>query len=276
VPEPTAYNATLAGKVAILTGAGTEGEGVGIGRATAVVLAREGARVCLVDRQAAHAEITLEQIKAAGAEAFVAIGDVTSRDDCSRFVEETVRRYGRLDILINNVGIAAPVALGDCDESAWARVMDTNLTSAMLMCRYAIPQMIKNRGGSIVNISSVAGIRSHGSLAYGPSKAAMVALAREIALLYGPQGIRANSVAPGHILTPLALAYMSPEMRAQRRDVGPLGIEGDAWDVALAVRYLASDEARFVTGVHLPVDGGVTEIGPLPAHALIESRSGRH
>jgi NAD(P)-dependent dehydrogenase (short-subunit alcohol dehydrogenase family) len=273
MPEPKAYNATLAGKTAIVTGAGTEGEGIGIGRATAVVLAGEGARVCLVDRDAERAEVTRTQIKLLGGEAFVTVGDVTVREDCARFVEETVGRYGRLDILVNNVGTAMPVPLDAPDESAWSRVLNINITSAMLMCRYAVPAMIRNGGGSIVNISSIAGIRAHGSLAYGPSKAAMAALAREIGVLHGREGIRANTVAPGHVLTPLAMSLLPPEMRAQRRDVGPLGIEGDAWDVALAVRYLASDEARFITGVHLPVDGGVTEIGPLAAHALIESGS---
>lgn len=270
MPQPTKFNATLAGKTAIVTGAGTEGEGVGIGRATAMVLAGEGARVCLVDRHAGPAEETRKKIESLGGDAFVATGDVTARDDCARFVAETVRRYGRLDILVNNVGIATPVPLDAPDEEAWSRVMNVNVTSAMLMCRYSIPAMINNGGGSIVNISSIAGIRAHGSIAYGPSKAAMAALAREIAVNYGRQGIRANTVAPGHVMTPL-VASMQGEMRAQRRNVGPLGIEGDAWDVALAVRYLASDEARFVTGVHLPVDGGVTEIGPLRAHALIES-----
>jgi NAD(P)-dependent dehydrogenase (short-subunit alcohol dehydrogenase family) len=270
MPQPTRFNATLAGKTAIVTGAGTEGEGVGIGRATAIVLAGEGARVCLVDRQAVAAEETRKKIESLGGEAFVSAGDVTARDDCSRFVAETVRRYGRLDILVNNVGVATPVPLDAPDEDAWTRVLNVNLTSAMLMCRCAIPAMVNNGGGSIINISSIAGIRAHGSIAYGPSKAAMAALAREIAVMYGRQGIRANTVAPGHVLTPLAMSMLPVEARAKRRNVGPLGIEGDAWDVALAVRYLASDEARFVTGVHLPVDGGVTEIGPLAAHALIE------
>ena len=270
MPQPTKFNATLAGKTAIVTGAGTEGEGVGIGRATALVLAGEGARVCLVDLHAGPAEETREKVESLGGEAFVATGDVTARDDCARFVAETLRRYGRLDILVNNVGLATPVPLDAPDEEAWSRVMNINVTSAMLMCRYSIPAMIKNGGGSIINISSIAGIRAHGSIAYGPSKAAMAALAREITVTYGRQGIRANTVAPGHVMTPLA-ASMQAGMRAKRRNVGPLGIEGDAWDVALAVRYLASDEARFVTGVHLPVDGGVTEIGPLPAHTLIES-----
>jgi NAD(P)-dependent dehydrogenase (short-subunit alcohol dehydrogenase family) len=275
MPEPRSYNATLAGKTAIVTGAGTEGEGVGIGRAIAVVLAGEGARVCLVDRDAQRAEVTRAQIEKLGGQSFVSVGDVTARADCARFVEETVSRYGRLDILVNNVGIATPVPLDAADEQAWSRVLDINVTSAMLMCRYAIPAMVKNGAGSVINISSIAGMVAHGSIAYGPSKAAMAALAREIAVLYGRQGIRANTVAPGHVLTPLAMSLLPAEMRSQRRDVGPLGVEGDAWDVALAVRYLASDEARFITGVHLPVDGGVTEIGPLPAHALIESGARR-
>lgn len=271
MPQPKNYNATLAGKVAIVTGAGTEGDGIGIGRAIAVVLAGEGARVCLVDLNADSAEGTRKHIEAIGGEAFVAAGDVTLRDDCARFVEATVQRYGRLDILVNNVGVANPVALEGDDEAAWTRVLNINLTSAMLMSRYAVPAMIKNGGGSIINISSIGGIRAHGSLAYGPSKAAMAALARELTVLYGRQGIRANTVAPGHVLTPLAMSLLPAEMRVQRRNVGPLGLEGDAWDVAHAVRFLASDEARFITGVQLPVDGGVTEIGPMKAHALIES-----
>lgn len=273
MPEPTTWNRTLAGKTAIITGAGTEGEGIGIGRATAVVLAGEGARVCLVDREAKRAQATQAQIEALGGQAFITIGDVTARDDCARFVAETVQRYGRLDILVNNVGVATPVPLDTPDEEAWSRVLNINVTSAMLMCRYAVPAMTQNGGGSIVNISSIAGICAHGSLAYGPSKAAMAALASEITVLYGLQGIRANTVAPGHVLTPLAMSMLPAEMRAKRRDVGPLGIEGDAWDVALAVRFLASDEARFITGVHLPVDGGVTKIGPLAAYALIEAGS---
>lgn len=273
MPQPSQYHGTLAGKVAIVTGAGAEGEGIGIGRAIATVLAGEGAKVCLVDLEVERAEATRSQIENSGGECFVVAGDVTDREHCARFVKETVERYGRLDILVNNVGVATPVELEGNDETAWSRVLDINLKSAMLMSRYAVPAMVKNGGGSIINISSIAGIRAHGSLAYGPSKAAMNALARELGVIYGRQGIRANTVAPGHVLTPLAMSLLPAEMRKKRRDVGPLGVEGDAWDVAWAVRYLASDEARFITGVLLPVDGGVTEIGPLPAHALIESGS---
>ncbi|MFG0754612.1 SDR family NAD(P)-dependent oxidoreductase [Pseudomonas sp. TYF_14] len=271
MPQPKQYNSTMAGKVAIVTGAGAEGDGIGIGRAIAVVLAGEGAKVCLVDLDAQRAQDTLKQIESMGAEAFIISANVTLRDDCARIVEETMSRYGRLDILVNNVGVATPVALEADDEDAWTRVLNINLTSAMLMSRYSVPAMTQNGGGSIINISSIAGIRAHGSIAYGPSKAAMAALARELTVLYGRQGIRANTVAPGHVLTPLAMSLLPEQMRVKRRNVGPLGIEGDGWDVALAVRFLASDEARFITGVHLPVDGGVTEIGPLSAHALIEA-----
>ena len=268
MPEPTRYYPRLEGRSAIVTGAGTEGGGVGTGRAIAMVLAGEGATVCLVDRDAASADMTRQQIAAAGGSAFVVTGDVTINADCRRFVEETVARTGRLDILVNNVGISAPVALDEADESGWTRVLDINLMSAMLMCRHSVPAMKAAGGGAIVNISSIAGIRAHGSIAYGPSKAAMAALAREIAVLHGRDGIRANTVAPGHIMTPHAMHVLPPDMRTLRRAIGPLGIEGDAWDIARAVAFLASEDARFITGTLLPVDGGVTEIGPIPAHHL--------
>lgn len=271
--EPSRFGATLEGKVAIVTGAGTEGEGVGIGRAIAIILAGEGAKVCLVDRKKEHAEATQNKVTALGGDAFVACGDVTDREDCARFIDDTVSQYGRLDILVNNVGISHPVALDEPDEKHWHHTFDVNLTSAMLMSRYAVPAMARNGGGSIINISSIAGIRAHGSIAYGPSKAALAQLAREITVLYGRQGIRANTVAPGHIMTPHAMAVLPPDMREIRRTVGPLGVEGNAWDVALAVRFLASDEARFITGIHLPVDGGVSEIGPLKGHDFIVSES---
>lgn len=272
MPEPTSYHGRLAGRSAIVTGAGTEGDGVGTGRAIATVLAGEGATVCLVDREADRAEVTLRRIEEAGGQAFVTTGDVTSNDDCRRFVQETVARTGKLDILVNNVGISSPVALDDEDERAWTRVMDINLKSAMLMIRHAVPAMKAAGGGSIVNISSIAGVRAHGSVAYGPSKAAMAALARDIAVMHGRDGIRANTVAPGHIMTPHAMHVLPPDVRTLRSAIGPLGIEGDAWDIARAVSFLASDEARFITGVLLPVDGGVTEIGPIPAHYLVTAR----
>jgi NAD(P)-dependent dehydrogenase (short-subunit alcohol dehydrogenase family) len=270
MPQPTHYRGRLSGKIVIVTGAGSQGNGFGTGKAIAMVMAGEGAKVCLVDREPVRAEETLALIHAQGGTAFVCAGDVTLAADCARIVAETAAHFGGLDILVNNVGIAA--AHGDFDkfdESAWDRVIDVNLKSAVLMCRYAVPQMVQRGGGAIVNISSIAGIRAHGGFAYGPSKAAMNALTCELAVVYGRKGIRANTVAPGHIVTPLSQGLLGEEARQARRKVNTLGIDGDAWDIAAAALFLSSDEARFVTGVLLPVDGGVVEVGPLVAHAMI-------
>ena len=240
------------------------------GQAIALLLAAEGARVCLADIVAARADDTRAQIEAAGGQCFATTADVSVEADCARIVRETVDRYGGVDVLVNNVGISAsPGPTIGMNMAAWSHVIDTNLKSAMMMIRGALPSMTARGGGSIVNIASIAGMRAHGSLAYGPSKAAMTQLAREIAVLHGRQGIRANTVAPGHIFTPHAMRLLGEQARASRRKVSPLGIEADAWDIAHAVLFLASDEARFITGVLLPVDGGVTEIGPLAAHALL-------
>ena len=271
MPQPTEFYARLKGHSAIVTGAGTQGDGIGTGRAIAMLLAAEGAQVALIDRDTDSAEETRRRIIAAGGKAFTLEGDVTVDADCRHFVDQTVARTGRLDILVNNVGISDPVALDAADESAWTRVMDVNLKSAMLMIRHAVPAMKAAGGGSIVNISSIAGMRAHGSIAYGPSKAAMAQLSAEIAVMHGRDGIRANTIAPGHIMTPHAMHVLPQGLRTLRRAIAPLGIEGDAWDIARAVAFLASDDARFITGVLLPVDGGVTQIGPIPAHFLAEA-----
>jgi len=271
MPIPPQFRARLLGKVAIVTGAGSQGDGVGTGKAIAVVMAGEGAKVCLIDCEPTRAEETHALIRAAGGESFVSVGDVTRAADCERFVAETIQRFGGVDILVNNVGIAG--ALGtfeNFDEAAWDRVIDVNLKSAVLMSRFAVPPMIRRGGGAIVNISSIAGIRAHGGgFAYGPSKAAMNELSCELAVAYGRQGIRANTVAPGHIVTPLSQGLLGEDARAARRKVNTLGVEGDAWDVAAAALFLASDEARFISGVLIPVDGGVVQTGPLAAHAMI-------
>ena len=269
MPKLETAGRRLEDKVAIVTGAGADGEEIGIGRATAVVLAQEGARVCCVDLALDRAEATAEQIRRDGGAAFAVAGDVTEAAACERFVAETRARFGRLDVLVNNVGISTPVRLETLDEATWSRVLDVNLKSVALMCKPAIPAMAAGGGGAIINISSIAGMRAHGSLAYGASKAAMAQLTRELAVLYGRQGVRANTVAPGHLMTAHVAKLLAPEQREKRRKVGPLGLEGDAWDVAYAVAFLASPQARFITGVLLPVDGGVTETAPLVAHDLI-------
>lgn len=269
MPEPATYHNRLLGKAAIVTGAGAAGDEIGIGRAIAYVMAREGASVLCADLDDGRADGTAARIRSEGGRAVAMAADVTKPADCEALVNAALDSFGRLDILVNNVGISTTLTLGDVDLESWRQVIDTNLTSAMLMSKYAVPPMAERGGGSIVNISSLAGMRAMGALAYGPSKAALHQLSREIGVMHGRQGIRVNTVAPGHVMTPFAMSRLPADMREKRRKVGPLGIEGDAWDVALAVLFLASDEARFINGVHLAVDGGVEGIGPLVGHAFI-------
>lgn len=269
MPEPSIFRNRLTDKVAIVTGAGAEGDEIGIGRAIAYVMAREGASLICADLDAARAEATAEQIRREGGRAIAMAADVTEPTDCAALVAAACRQFGRLDILVNNVGVATRLALDTVDLVQWRKIMDTNLTSAMLMCKYGVPEMARVGGGSIVNISSLAGMRAMGALGYGPSKAALHQLSREIGVLHGRQGIRANTVAPGHMKTPFAASRLPGDVMEQRRKVNPLGIDGDAWDIALAVLFLASDESRFINGVQLAVDGGVEGIGPLAGHALI-------
>jgi NAD(P)-dependent dehydrogenase (short-subunit alcohol dehydrogenase family) len=269
MPEPASYRQRLVGKTALVTGAGADGEEIGIGRAIAYLLAREGAAVMCADLDGKRAERTAAQISSEGGRAAARAADVSRQADCEALVEAAVAQFGRVDILVNNVGISTPVQLDTVTLDLWHRIIDTNLTSVMLMSKFAIPHMAAHGGGSIVNISSIAGMRAMGALAYGPSKAAMAQLSRELGVLHGRQGIRVNTVAPGHVMTPHAMKQLPAEMRETRRKVNPLGIEGDAWDVAQAVLFLAGDEARFVNGVHLAVDGGVEGLGPLAGHALV-------
>jgi len=269
MPEPSRYLDRLAGKVAIVTGAGAEGDDIGIGRAIAFVLAREGARLVCADLVAERAQATADAIVAQGGVAAAVAGDVSQEETCAALVDAATGAYGRLDILVNNVGISVPATLETITLELWNRTLAVNLTSAMLMSKAAVPHMAQSGGGAIINISSLAGMRAMGAIAYGPSKAAMAQLSREIGVLHGRQGIRVNTVAPGHVMTPHAMSKLPADMRDVRRKVGPLGIEGDAWDVAQAVLFLASDEARFINGVELAVDGGVEGIGPLVGHAFI-------
>lgn len=269
MPEPLQHFSRLAGKVAIVTGAGAEGDEIGIGRAIAYVMGREGAQVVCADLDGARAQATATQIVASGGQALAFAGDVTQPDDCAALVAAAVERFGKLDILVNNVGIAPPTTLESVTLDVWNKVFATNLTSVMLMSKQAVPEMARGGGGAIVNISSLAGMRAMGALAYGPSKAAMAQLSREIGVLHGREGIRVNTVAPGHMMTPHAMSKLPAAMREARRKVGPLGLEGDAWDVAQAVLFIASDEARFINGVHLAVDGGVEGIAPLIGHAFV-------
>lgn len=266
----------LAGKIAIVTGAGTAGEGFGIGRAIAVRFAGEGAKVCLLDRDGDAAKATLEIIQEMGGEAFVVTADLVDEADCSSATAQCAARFGGIDILVNSVGIAeAPRPVDQLDLTTWQNVFDVNLRSAIQMAKFAIPKMRARGGGAIVNIASIAGLVSYGSLAYGPSKAALIQLTRELAVLHGRDGIRVNVLAPGHVYTPMVAGHLSEEMREARRRAGPLGIEGDAWDVAAAALFLASNDARFITGACLPVDGGITIVGSVEAARWIADLNSR-
>ena len=248
----------LDGKVAIVTGAGSRGEGIGNGRAAAIVFAREGARVLLVDRVRAAAEETRSMIAAEGGECAVFEADVTRPEDCRAMVADADARWGRLDILQNNVGIGSSGLVPDVSLEDWERVMRVNVTAMMLASQAAIPVMITGGGGAIVNISSIAAWRPRGLTPYATSKGAVEALTRGLAADHARDGIRVNCIEPGPVYTPMvAAAGMSDEIRERRRKASPLGIEGSGWDIAYASLFLVSDEARYVTGVVLPVDGGV-------------------
>jgi NAD(P)-dependent dehydrogenase (short-subunit alcohol dehydrogenase family) len=194
-----------------------------------------------------------------GGEAAVSEADVTRGEDCRAIVEEAVRRWGRLDVLDNNVGIGGRASVVDVDESAWDHLMRVNVTSMMLASKHAIPAMARGGGGAIVNISSISALRPRGLTPYSVSKGAVITLTRAMAVDHAPQNIRVNCIAPGPVYTPMVYAGgMSAELRERRRLASPLGIEGSGWDIGHAAVFLASDEARYITGVVLPVDGGVT------------------
>ncbi len=258
----------LSGKVAIVTGAGATGSGdfVGIGQATSILFARQGASVLLVDRDQANADITLATIREEGGEASVFLGDVTSNDDCREMAEAAVSQYGQINVLINNVGISGPGRVTDVDEDFWDTVIDVNLKSVMLTSRHAIPRMVEAGGGSIVNLSSIVGLRAGSfgaSHPYAASKGGIIGLSNSMAVHYGRDNVRVNCIAPGHVRSPMVARHASEEQLNLRRRAGPLGIEGTAWDVAYAALFLASDEARWVSGVTLPVDAGLLAATPL-------------
>ena len=251
--QPTALR--LEDRVVIVTGAGTSSErALGSGAAMARQFAAHGARVAVVDVSAAHATSTCQQIAAAGGESILVEADVTSESACSRVVATTIATWGRLDVLVNNVGISARENIANVELNTWERVQRVNLTSAMLMIR-ASADALANGGGAIVNISSIAAVRMFGPVAYATSKAALIALTKDAAYTLGPRGIRANCVLPGHIFAAMSSGH-SAELRDRRRRSTVLGTEGTAWDIAAAALFLASDEARWITGVVIPVDGG--------------------
>ena len=253
----------LDGKVAIVTGGGAAGDGIGNGRAAAILLAKAGARVVVVDRAVELAARTVAMIEALGGKAIGCEADVTKPEDCRAMVEAALDRFGRLDLLDNNVGIGSRGSVVEESQETWRRVMQVNVETMFLVAKHAIPAMIRAGGGAIVNVSSISALRPRGLTAYSASKGAVIALTRAMAVDHGPDGIRVNCVAPGPVYTPMVYQRgMSEEARARRRKASLLGIEGTGWDVGRAVRFLLSDHARYVTGQTLVVDGGATLRGP--------------
>jgi NAD(P)-dependent dehydrogenase (short-subunit alcohol dehydrogenase family) len=254
----------LSGKVAIVTGGGAKGDGIGNGRAAAILLARAGANVLVVDRDLALAERTVAMIAGEGGSAVAASYDVTQSTQCAAMVEDAVSRWGRLDCLDNNVGIGSQGSVVDETEENWARVMRVNVDSMFLTCKHAIPAMIRTAGGgSIVNISSISALRPRGLTVYTVSKGAVIALTKAVAVDHGPEGIRVNCIAPGPVYTPMVYARgMTEDARDKRRRASVLKREGTGWDIGSAARFLLSDQARYITGQTLVVDGGATLVGP--------------
>jgi len=253
----------LDGKVAIVTGGGAVGDGIGNGRAAAILLARAGARVVVVDRARALAEQTVKMIAETGGDAIALEADVTRSADCAAMVASAVARYGRLDVLDNNVGIGSRGSVVDETEESWRRIMQVNVETMFLAAKHAIPVMRNAGGGAIVNVSSISALRPRGLTAYSASKGAVIALTRAMAVDHGPDGIRVNCVAPGPVYTPMVYAGgMSAAARDRRRRASILRIEGTGWDIGHAVRFLLSDYARYITGQTLVVDGGATLMGP--------------
>jgi len=253
----------LTGKVAIVTGGGAAGDGIGNGRAAAILLARAGTRVVVVDRDASLAKRTVEMIAAVGGEALALSADVTRAADCAAMVEATLDRFGRLDFLDNNVGIGSRGTVVDESEESWRRLMTVNVDSMFLAAKHAIPAMRRTGAGAIVNVSSISALRPRGLTAYSVSKGAVIALTKAMAVDHGAEGIRVNCVAPGPVYTPMVYQRgMSPAAREGRRMASTLGIEGTGWDIGHAVRFLLSDFARYITGHVLVVDGGTTLTAP--------------
>jgi NAD(P)-dependent dehydrogenase (short-subunit alcohol dehydrogenase family) len=260
----------LKGKTAMVVGAGSIGPGWGNGKATAVTFAREGAQVFCVDRNAAAAKETVDIITGEGGKATAYTAEVSKAAEVEAMVAACLKAYGRIDVLDNNVGIAEVGSVVELAEADWDRVFAVNLKSAYLSMKHVIPVMAGQGGGSIINISSIASIRHVGIsyVSYNASKAAMNQMTRSTAVEFASKHVRVNTILPGLMKTPmvehsagLAQSYAKGDVEAmwRARDAQvPMGHMGDAWDVANAALFLASDESKYVTGIEFVVDGGIT------------------
>ena len=257
---------SLQGKVALVTGCGTLEQGWGNGKAIAVLLARQGARIFGVDLHLEAAQVTRKLIEDEGGEIEVMACDVTDSQQVQSMVKACIERFGRIDILINNVGRSEPGGPVEMSEDIWQDQLDVNVTSAFLTCKYVLPVMENQGKGSVVNISSVAGFRYIGKpqVGYAAGKAALMQFTKTTAVIYAKRGVRLNCVAPGLMFTPLVERLANKyakgnyeEFVNHRHNQVPMGHMGDAWDVANAVLFLACEESRYITGQTLVVDGGI-------------------
>ena len=266
-PQPPRPSRSLRNRVAIVTGAGALGDGIGNARAAAILMAEDGCSVVCVDLNLALAERTVAMIASDSKGAAIAVqADVTSEADCKRIVDVALEAYGRVDVLFNCVGVGGASGTAvEVDMAQWAKGLEVNVSSMVMMSKFAIPAMLKNERcmgvrGSIINMASVAGLRGGTPhLLYPTSKGAVVNMTRAMAAHHAGDGIRVNSVCPGMVYTPMMYgAGMSEEARESRKNRSLLKIEGNGWDIGAAVRFLASDESRWITGHALPVDAGAT------------------
>jgi NAD(P)-dependent dehydrogenase (short-subunit alcohol dehydrogenase family) len=257
----------IEGKAVIVTGAGSIGPGIGNGKAAAIIYAREGGLVMLVDNNLDAALETKSWIDGEGGTSVPYIADVGNSMDCKSIIEECIKIFGRVDILHNNIGIEIPGGIDEMSEESWDKVLNVNLKSMFLLCKYALIYMEKQRSGAIVNISSVNAIRTLPalSIAYSVSKAGVIALTREIAVQYAAKGVRANAILPGMMNTPMVTAALTnayggdtSQMHSMRDQMCPTGKQGEPWDTAFLSLFLASDEAKYITGASFIVDGGLT------------------
>jgi NAD(P)-dependent dehydrogenase (short-subunit alcohol dehydrogenase family) len=258
----------LQGKVAIIVGAGQQpGESVGNGRATAERFAQEGASLLLVDIQAEWLADTLKAVQAYGHPVASLVADITDEAACEAIMTTCIERFGRIDILHNNVGASkGDRKTAELPMDMWDRIMGMNLRGMFMTCKHALPHMIRQKSGCIINISSTASKAARPTVTYKTSKAGVNALTQHIAVENAPHGIRANAILPGLIDTPMAINRRAQErgvdasvIRAERNALIPMGFMGSAWDVANAAVFLASDEARYISGVLLPVDGALLQ-----------------
>lgn len=258
----------LQGRIAIVTGAGCVGPGWGNGRAIAVRFAEEGARIFAVDRDLDSVTETVARVKAAGGEIVTHQCDVTGSASVEIMAKTCLERFGRIDVLVNNVGGSAAGGPAEMSEDVWDSQVDSNLKSVFLTLKHVLPVMEAQKGGAVVNIASTSGLRWTGSaqVAYAATKAGVIQLSRVVAVQYAGKGIRVNTIVPGQLHTPMVEARLAKQrtggdveaLLKSRLGRIPIGFMGDGRDTANAALFLASDEARFITGTELVVDGGMT------------------